>query len=171
MTTGSVSKRVRGKVDNAALEAVADRLLANKSVNQPLVPDFVERQLYINCLKLVFRLLDAVAATVRLNVCGHDVMIHFEPTGDSSSLRQRAVEKSSALTNIDVAAVAAFARQAGAAPSSKTPGSSMSFLNIVEPAKRELVTQLHATLYALVLGILDDLLTGKLADSESFAIV
>ncbi|KAI2491057.1 hypothetical protein MHU86_23501 [Fragilaria crotonensis] len=53
-------------IDEEILEQVADRLLMNSSVNQTLVPDVVERQLYINCLKLIFHMLDSIAYSLRI---------------------------------------------------------------------------------------------------------
>ena len=89
-------------------------------VNQKLVPDFVERKLYINCLQLLFRLLDSLAATFRITVCGHDVRVSFEAikdeNGKSISVEERAQKLSSSLTPLDLDAVASFARESGAAP-------------------------------------------------------
>ena len=152
-----------GSIDHAALEAVADRLLANKAVNQPLIPDVVERQLYINCLKLVFRLLDAIASTLRITMCGHDIRVMFEPCSDQSTrdwikerLQKRAGEASSKLTLVDLAAVEKYARQVGAAPEDRNQ---LNWLGrIFDRGQREMEVQLNKTLYALILGIMDDLL-------------
>ena len=152
-----------GSIDHAALEAVADRLLANKAVNQPLIPDVVERQLYINCLKLVFRLLDAIASTLRITMCGHDIRVMFEPCSDQSTrdwikerLQKRAGEASSKLTLVDLAAVEKYARQVGAAPEDRNQ---LNWLGrIFDRGQREMEVQLNKTLYALILGIVDDLL-------------
>ena len=152
-----------GSIDHAALEAVADRLLANKAVNQPLIPDVVERQLYVNCLKLVFRLLDAIAHTLRITMCGHDIRIMFEPCSDQSTkewikerLQKRAGEASSKLTLVDLVAVEKYARQVGAAP--KDRNQLNWFGEIFDRGQREMEVQLNKTLYALILGIIDDLL-------------
>jgi len=152
-----------GSIDHAALEAVADRLLANKAVNQPLIPDIVERQLYVNCLKLVFRLLDAVASTLRVTMCGHDFRIIFEPCSDQSTrdwinerLQKRAGEASSRLTLVDLAAVEQYARQVGAAPKHRNE---MDWLGkMIDDGQREMEVQLNKTLYALILGVIEDLL-------------
>jgi hypothetical protein len=66
-------------IDEAILEQVADRLLQNSAVNYTAIPDFVERQIYGNCLKLVFRLLDTLANTFCINICGHELRIYFDP--------------------------------------------------------------------------------------------
>jgi hypothetical protein len=56
----------QGKIDQEGLVAMADALLKNKSINQWWIPDSVERQVYVNCLKLVFCLLDKVADTLSI---------------------------------------------------------------------------------------------------------
>jgi hypothetical protein len=45
---------------------MADELLKNQSINQWWIPDAIERQVYVNCLKLVFCLLDKVADTLSI---------------------------------------------------------------------------------------------------------
>ena len=111
-----------GSLDNEELGRMAERLLANRAVNQPLVPDFVERQLYINCLKLLFRLLDALTTTLRITVCGHDLKLVFEPVRKDderrsslgSDLRERVKKVSLSLTPVNLAAVAACTRSSSA---------------------------------------------------------
>lgn len=122
-------------IDEKMLEQVADRLLMNSSVNQLLVPDAVERQLYINCLKLIFHMLDTIAASLRITFCGHDLRLHFEPS-------KKPLAPKSSTTHV----------------SSK---------ELVEVATRtvnpdgiygDFQVQLLASLYGLILGLVDDLL-------------
>lgn len=56
----------QGKIDQECLESMADELLKNQSINQWWIPDAIERQVYVNCLKLVFCLLDKVADTLSI---------------------------------------------------------------------------------------------------------
>jgi hypothetical protein len=122
-------------IDEKKLEQVADRLLMNSSVNQTLVPDVVERQLYINCLKLIFHLLDTIAASLRITFCGHDLCLHFEPS-----------------------------KKALAPKSSNTSVSSKELLEVATRAVNpdgiygDFQVQLLASLYGLILGLVDDLL-------------
>ena len=143
-------------IDETILEEVADRLLANKAVNNILIPDFIERQLYVNCLKLVFRVLDTIAASFRITVCGHDIRLHIEPSSITAVDRGALIKAAAySLTKVDIEAVQAFARQAGVHDVADDAG----FLQrIFDPSRKEFVAQLHASLYALILGILDDLL-------------
>lgn len=129
-------------VDDEILERVADRLLANQSINQTLVPDVVERQLYVNVLRLVFRLLDTIAASFVITICGHDLRLQFEPSAEAAS-RVSVTH----LTQVSVDDLRRYAR---------------SGLGGVEPGSfglyGEFMTQLNTSLYGLILGIIDDVL-------------
>jgi hypothetical protein len=124
-------------IDEAILEQVADRLLANVAINQTMVPDSIERQLYMNCLKLIFHLLDSMAASFCITLCGHDLRLHFEPSSKTKDLT--AV---SSTTKVDVEELMALARREVDA----------------QGLYGEFQAQLQASLYGLVLGIVDDLL-------------
>ena len=146
------------RIDDKVLEEVAARLLANKAVNQTFIPDFVERQLYVNCLKLVFRVLDSIAATFRITVCGHDMRLRFEPTSISNIDRDVLINAAaSSVTKVDIEAVKNFARQAGVHDNKNITNRGF-FRQRWDLTCDECITQLHASVYALILGIVDDLL-------------
>ena len=48
---------------------MAERLIANSSINMKIIPDFLEAQIFENCLKLVFRIIDMLARSVKLRLC------------------------------------------------------------------------------------------------------
>jgi hypothetical protein len=123
-------------IDNKVLEQVADRLLSNETVNQTLLPDIIERQLHINCLKLIFHLLDTIAASFCVTLCGHDLKVHFEPSS-------RAVKAISSYTSVEWNILLESARQ-------ELQDSGCLFTDFQ--------ARLLASLYGLVLGIVDDLL-------------
>jgi hypothetical protein len=45
-----------GSLNEEALDELTHQLLANKSINQWIIPDFIERDIYKNCLRLVFQI-------------------------------------------------------------------------------------------------------------------
>ena len=150
------SSAIDGKqvgINDKIIEQVADRLLSNSAVNQTLVPDVVERQLYINCLKLIFHLVDTMAASFCVTFCGHDLRLHFEPSPKAS------ISAASSTTKVNLAELQAIAR------------------NEVESEGiyGEFQIQLQASLYGLVLGLIDDLLANTeieiLSDRVSIDIV
>jgi hypothetical protein len=225
------SGRFSSSLNELYLEEVADRMLANRNVNMTLVPDFVERQLYVNCLKLVFRVLDMLTASFRVRLCGHEFTIRLQQASnpeltpgagaaDQLTILQQSALKVSAgpgLLASDVrsaAIIKSFANYAGVvddveavtrptnAPSQdnetavekpsrwqfakeltssllreRTAGLWDQVLYITGLAahpRNAFVQQLHASLYALILGIIDDVLANTeievLSDRISFDI-
>lgn len=164
---------MRDSVKESVLEQVVDGLMANKAVNQPLIPDVVERQLYTNCLKIIFRILDMVAATFTISCCGHDIRMTLEPSpGIHTSVHESAISQS---TKIDPEYMLAYARQMGLNPEHEVEKNRSWFDRFFRPTQAEFMAQLHATLYCLVLGIMDDVLAHTkirlLSDSLEFDIV
>jgi hypothetical protein len=139
------------------LEQVVDQLMANTAVNQPLIPDVIERQIYKNCLTLIFRLLDLLTSSLQLQCCGHVVGLQIAPiVSGNPTVQAAAVQQATA---IDPAQVLAYARSLGVHPDEQVNDARRSFFDrFFRPVQTEMLAQLHATLYALILGILDDVL-------------
>lgn len=143
------------KVDPKVLEEIADKMLANSAVNLRLVPDALERVLYTNCMRLVFRILDILAASFQLQVCGHALVMDVLPsvlvpdTHDTSRLT------SPLTSNIDLGKVRELARlHAGIVPEDRSELSLWQRWFIRE----EFLAQLHESVYGLVLAIADNVL-------------
>ena len=166
---------IRGDVDEEMLEEVADRLLANKAINQRFLPDVIERKLYVNCLKLVFRLMGMFAASLRVTVCGHAIRLKISKA-TRQAIQQSAIQRAtSSMTEIDTERLREFAAEAGIRDDEVDPRHLSLFERLIEPSRREFMIKLHASLYGLILGILDDLLANTkvelLSDRVSFDIV
>ena len=184
------------RVNDDILQAVATRLLHNRIINQPLLPDAVERALYANCLKIIFRVLDLIAVSFRITLCGHDLGIRLQPTTDTearrqavqSSVLQRVAEmgqqssspSSPLSSSIDLAQVQAAARKI-MSRQRQTDVPSKWWHRLVpwrqwwNQTTFDLWCQLYGSLYCLVLGIVDDLLEHTeiqlLSDSFRFDLV
>jgi hypothetical protein len=150
-------------VQDEVLEMVADRLLVNQAVNASLVPDSIERPLYINSLRLVFRLLDILTASFRLKVCGHELLLDLVPQSYKQQPRGNVLATatstghtlSSSLTRIDLDKIRQVARRhAGIRETDKSQLSLWQQISVQD----EFLAQLHACIYALILGIADDVL-------------
>ena len=110
-------------IDVKMLEDVADRLLANKAINQPLIPDILEKAIYVSCLQLVFRIINMISTTFRITFCGHDVSFQLTKSIDrrrndrdnndtlKASSADRRVAAVSSLTEIDTALIQSITRQ------------------------------------------------------------
>jgi hypothetical protein len=128
--------RDQSGIDEHILEQVADRLLRNQVVNSPVIPDAVERQIYSHCLKLTARLLDTVANTFSMTVCGHSLGMYLEP---AAATMDRVTAAPSSASRIDVKRLAATMAAAD-------HGSDMFTHHVMQSVN------------AVVLGILDDVL-------------
>jgi len=140
------------------LVKVAEQLLQNPLVNQPLIPDVLERKLYVNCLKIVFRVLDLLTSTFRLTLCGHQVQIQLEPTDSSFS---NFFESSALHRASDKTPLVEFSHMREWALDQERSSTSRRWFWqrwLFSPFHNEFIAQLHASLYCLVLGILDDFL-------------
>ena len=146
-------------IDEAILEQVADRLLQNSAINYTAFPDFVERRIYGNCLKLVFRLLDTLANTFCFNICGHELRIYFDPIKPSTADH---------LTTVTSAAVATQSSKSRINAEVLTAQLSSSTNSVFQQ-------QVLLSVYTLVLGIIDDVLANSeiklLYDRVSFDVV
>ncbi|KAL3917834.1 MAG: hypothetical protein SGILL_004525, partial [Bacillariaceae sp.] len=143
-------------VNVEVLEEVADRMLANPAINSRMLPDAIEKQIYVNCMVVIFRVLAVIVNSFRITICGHDFGLSLKPHQfEDSAMKAMAY---SSLSKIDVDKLKAFAEACGIPHDESedmTEGFSVwdKFWN-----RREFMVNLHTCLYSLVLGILDDVL-------------
>jgi hypothetical protein len=150
-------------VEEDVLEMVADRMLADPDVNLRFLPDGLERTLYVNCLKVLFRVLNLLSATITVTVCGHDMKIHLETSTryalQEAALRQSSNNVNTLTSSLDFEQVKKFVR---ASKMMENDSADLWFWHRWwsrwNPARHELMIELHASLYSLLLSILDDLL-------------
>jgi hypothetical protein len=132
------------------LEEVSDRLLENKNINQAMIPDVLERQIYINCLKVVFRVLNILQSSFRINFCGHSLGFYLNGTSTSFASDTALRRASSIMSNLSSDQLHEFQRNAGAEEYKP------SFFQ--GKHRRAWLSQIHATMFGLVLQIVQDML-------------
>lgn len=133
-------------LNTEALDAMVDRLMANAVVNSPLVPDFLERQIYTNCLRLVFTLVDALASTVRLQICGNELRLDFVAVNEPRSPSNNHQLSASRVDNetLDALVQAALLDQPP--------------MLAALPFYRRFLAAIHRAIVAAALAVIDDLL-------------
>lgn len=57
-TSGSKGRKARTHVGEEQISLIVDKMLESEAVNLTIVPDFIEKRLYVNCIMVVFQLLD-----------------------------------------------------------------------------------------------------------------
>lgn len=63
----------------AAVEAFIDILLKDKKVNCTYVPDFLERDIYRNLIRLILGNLTEILQSVRIQILNHVITIQINP--------------------------------------------------------------------------------------------
>jgi len=135
------------------LEEVAEGLLSNRNINQRFLPDVIEKRLYINCLTLIFRLMEMLADSIKITVCGHDLRLSITQTTSTTTTNNTLLETATIrMADIDASKLYEIAARAGLNNTRRRGWWWFS------RKKLEFLQTLHASLIALLLSILDDLM-------------
>lgn len=139
-------------VNMKILEEVADRLLQNKNINQPLIPDVLERQIYVNCLKVVMRVLDILRGSLRITFCGHSIGLTLE-NGDMHIPPDQSLRRaSSIISKVSREDLLKYQQDSGLMEEHK------GWFSFWGKQKRAMMNQVHATMFGLVIQIVQDML-------------
>ena len=143
------------KLNVDILEAMADELLQNKVINQRWLPDIIEKQIYVNCLRIVFTIIDRISETMAFHICGHHLHLSFEPVNEDRA-RELVKRHTSSTIEIDEKALDVYIDEMVQESHDASPTTGiMSYL----PGYMIFLKTLHKTLYSLILAILDDILS------------
>jgi len=109
-----------------------------------------------------------------LTLCGHDLSLQLEPS-TRVAIQEAAFKRVSAsLTEIDMERMMDLAREAGV-DSEETDRKRWFWQRIMSPSNNDFVAQIHASMFCLILGVLDDLLANTeveiLSDRIGFDII
>jgi len=80
-----VSNNGGTKISMPAIEEYVDKMISDPDVNINYLPDFVEKQLYRNILKIVLGLLDHILNNSHLMVFNHEIKLDLLPIPDYSN--------------------------------------------------------------------------------------
>lgn len=61
------------------IERILDDFMANEQINNPAIPDFIERMIYRNVLKLVIGVAEEMVGSTTLEFLGHRVTASMSP--------------------------------------------------------------------------------------------
>jgi hypothetical protein len=62
-----------------AIDAIVEDFMNDKAINQKWIPDFVERVIYKNVLRLVVGLFAQILETTSVSLMGHRVVLDVQP--------------------------------------------------------------------------------------------
>ena len=69
----------RSRVSEATIAEVVEAFMRDNTVNSPLLPDFVERALYRNVVRLLLTSAAALVDSVDVTVLGHQLSLRLQP--------------------------------------------------------------------------------------------
>jgi hypothetical protein len=169
----------QSKLNLLALENFASALLQNKAVNITLLPDNVEKEIYFNCLKIIFWVLDKIANTLKITFCGHTIAMNLGSASGSYLVSRGGTETgvdkvmtqiSSLLVNKQTlkdfhSQAVALLQMDGSCPGetrcdrSGAVKSGLAWMkSSLNSMQEEMVRKLNVSLYGLILAILEDCL-------------
>ena len=67
-------------ISNKAVERFVDELLADPNINIYMLPDTIERPLYVNTLKILLNIIQKMFNHTNLDLIGHEVKMQMHPT-------------------------------------------------------------------------------------------
>lgn len=66
-------------VSLAAVDDVVDDFMSDSAINNPLMPDIIERAIYRNVLKLILGVMGRMLDTTELSFLGHNITLKLAP--------------------------------------------------------------------------------------------
>lgn len=77
--TVTVGENTSQTVSNAAIEKFVDELLVDPNINIYMLPDSIEKPLYMNTLKIFLGIIQKMFNNTSLDIIGHQVTMNLEP--------------------------------------------------------------------------------------------
>jgi hypothetical protein len=66
-------------ISNERINEMVERLIANKNINIPGFPDYIERHIYRNVFQILINLLDELLQTASVEFMGHQITMNLTP--------------------------------------------------------------------------------------------
>lgn len=80
---GKNKKDPNDMISNQAIEKFVDDMLADPNINIYLLPDSIEKPIYMNILKIMLSVLQKTFNHTNLDLIGHEFKIRMKPTNDN----------------------------------------------------------------------------------------
>lgn len=161
-------------IDVKPLDQLASLLLKNEAVNQAAIPDAVEKDMYVNCLKIIFWVLHIITCSMRINFCGHTISMNLAPASSYFQSRTRGSQMTDTFIKqisafiVNPQTIETFSREAQALLQMDGSGnkggggikSGMAFLrSSLSKVQEVMIKRMNTSLYGMILAIVDDLLS------------
>lgn len=71
--------------EEQAINVVVQRYLQNELINNPFIPDVIERRIYVNVMKLIIGVLKDTVEHANIDILGHRIHFSMSPQFDCSN--------------------------------------------------------------------------------------
>ena len=72
-------EEVHKSESSKVIDEIVDRYLADELVNNPRIPDFIEKRLYRNMVKIIIGIIKDTSEHANVEVLGHKITFSMEP--------------------------------------------------------------------------------------------
>lgn len=81
----AVEKLSSSPIDNVSddqINRLVEEFMQNDKINNDIIPDFIEKKIYFNCIKLVLCTLEQTLKSTSIEFLGHTLKISLETKKD-----------------------------------------------------------------------------------------
>lgn len=71
-------------ISDEAIDEMIDDFMKDKAINQTWIPDYIERTIYKNVLKLVVALMAQIIDGIEITVMGHKIVMDMRPNDENT---------------------------------------------------------------------------------------
>jgi hypothetical protein len=73
------SRKAASTAESVAIDTIVQKYLSNEMINSPFIPDFIERRIYANIVKLVVGAIKETVESSNINVMGYNLSFNLKP--------------------------------------------------------------------------------------------
>lgn len=73
------------QISNKAINCFVEEILADPNLNIQLIPDKIEKPMYVNTLKIMLSVMEKVFNNINIDVIGHELKVQIKPSDDEKS--------------------------------------------------------------------------------------
>ena len=70
--------KISSSISSEQIETFVDEMMQNKSINFSMIPDYIEKKLYVNVFSIVLNILDSLLDSISIQIMGHKISIDIE---------------------------------------------------------------------------------------------
>ena len=81
--------KISNSISTDKIEEFVDGMIQNKSINFTMIPDYIEKKLYVNVFSIVLNILDMLLDSVNVEIMGHKITIDIASNETETKFEER----------------------------------------------------------------------------------